>query len=183
MAIHLRRRSLKPIKNCLNARCCYSVDILDPDQTLLELLLQKSCRVPRFAVNTSSAKLSYLIDLAHTFTLYHNLNERSEELEGHGKQRAAERPEEPIRQVYFTKCTKECLTQIKGTKQTTLVAIEINENKQTQASAETDETKDTSHLVNANKKQTYAWFFFNSSATTINLSNVVLPTKKRKQFD
>ena len=63
------------------------------------------------------------------------------------------------------------------------MAIEINENKQTQASAETDETKDTSHLVNANKKQKYTWFFFNSSATTINLSNVVLPTKKGKQFD
>ena len=32
------------------------------------------------------------------------------------------------------------------------MAIKINEIKQTQASTETDETKDTSHLVNANKK-------------------------------
>ena len=32
------------------------------------------------------------------------------------------------------------------------MAIKINEMKQTQASTETDETKDTSHLVNANKK-------------------------------
>ena len=34
----------------------------------------------------------------------------------------------------------------------TLVAIKINEIKQTQALTATDETKDTSHLVNANKK-------------------------------
>ena len=44
------------------------------------------------------------------------------------------------------------MTQIYGTKTTTLVAIKINEIKLTQASTETDDTKDTSHLVNANKK-------------------------------
>ena len=60
------------------------------------------------------------------------------------------------------------------------MAIKINEIKQTQALTATDETKDTSHLVNANKKQKYTWFFFNSSATTIKLSSVVLPTKKKK---
>ena len=64
-----------------------------------------------------------------------------------------ERPEEPIRQVCFTKYTRECLRQIKGIKQTTPVAIKINEIKQTQASTETHETKDISHLVNTNKKQ------------------------------
>ena len=32
------------------------------------------------------------------------------------------------------------------------MAIKINEIKQTRASTETDDTKDTSHLVNANKK-------------------------------
>ena len=70
------------------------------------------------------------------------------------------------------------MTQIKGTKKTTLVAIENNEIEQTQASIETDETKDTSHLVNANKKQIYT-ALFNSSNTTINLSNVVLPPKMK----
>ena len=53
-----------------------------------------------------------------------------------------------------------------------------NEIKQTQASTETDETKDTSHLVNVNKKQKLYMALFDSSATTINLSDVVLPAKK-----
>ena len=149
MALHFCRRSLKPIKNSLNARCCYSVDIIDPDQIFLEFLLQKSCRVPRFTINTSSAELSDFIDLAHTFTRCHDLNERSEELKGHGKETYTERPKEPIRQVYFSKYTQERLRQIKGIKQPTPVAIKINEIKHTQAPMETREIEDNSHLVKA----------------------------------
>ena len=47
-------------------------------------------------------------------------------------------------------CVKKILL---NTTRATPVAIKINEIKEMQASTETHETKDISHLVNANKKQ------------------------------